>query len=196
GTNHSQSADRTAPNPQDDRNLSVLGKLVIEPDAGQKHTLTLEHVDKSSEVEGYTGRATAMGFQTLDLVGNTDMKRTRASWDGRFKLGAAWADEFRATLGYQTSESQETTLEERLALATRTRSSGSRAVTYSEDLWQGVLQAEKTTALNTDWSANTVYGLDVSVAKLDNLVTGTAPPAYEQYPLKRFPLTQEATTAL
>ncbi|MBA4265461.1 MAG: TonB-dependent hemoglobin/transferrin/lactoferrin family receptor, partial [Comamonadaceae bacterium] len=189
GTNTSQSADRTAPNPQDDRNLSVLGKLVIRPDAGQKHTLALEHVDKSSEVEGYTGRTTAMGFQTLDLGGTTDMKRTRASWDGRFKLGTAWADEFRATLGYQTAESRETTLEQRLALATRAASSRSRDVTYSEDLWQGVLQAEKTTAMGADWSANTVYGLDVSVAKLDNLVTGTQPPAYEQYPLKRFPPT-------
>ncbi len=196
GSNHSQSADRTAPNPQADRNLSVLGKLVIKPDAGQKHTVTLEHVDKSSEVEGYTGRATAMGFQTLDLNGTTDMKRTRASWDGRFKLGTAWADEFRATLGYQTAESQEATLEDRLALATRSRSSRSRDVTYNEDLWQGVLQAEKTTALGAHWSANTVYGLDVSVAELDNLVTGTQPPAYEQYPLKRFPPTRETTTAL
>ena len=196
GSNHSQSADRTAPNPQTDRNLSVLGKLVIKPDAGQKHTVTLEHVDKSSEVEGYTGRATAMGFQTLDLDGTTDTKRTRASWDGRFKLGTAWADEFRATLGYQTAKSQETTVEDRLALATRSGSSRSRDVTYSEDLWQGVLQAEKTTALGAHWSANTVYGLDVSVAELDNLVTGTQPPVYEQYPLKRFPTTRETTTAL
>lgn len=196
GSNNAQSADRTAPNPQDDRNLSALGKLVISPDAGQKHTLSLEHVDKSSEVEGYTGRTTAMGFQTLDLDGTTDMKRTRASWDGRFQLGTAWADELRATLGYQTSESRETTLEERRTLATGVRSSRSRDVTYSEDLWQGVLQAEKSNALGDAWSANTVYGLDVSVAKLDNLVTGTQPPAYEQYPLKRFPPTRETTTAL
>ncbi|HEX5737613.1 MAG TPA: TonB-dependent receptor plug domain-containing protein, partial [Hydrogenophaga sp.] len=196
GRNTSQSAERTVPNPQEDRNLSALGKIVVSPGGGEKHTLTLEHVDKSSEVEGYTGRSTAMGFQTLDLDGTTDMTRTRASWDGRFKLGTAWADELRATLGYQTSESQETTQEERLALATRTRSSRSRDVTYSEDLWQGVLQAEKTAALGADWSANTVYGLDVSVARLDNLVTGTTPPSYEQYPLKRFPPTRETTSAL
>ncbi len=196
GSNTAQNAERTAPNPQEDRNLSVLGKVVISPGGGEKHTLTLEHVDKSSEVEGYTGRATAMGFQTLDLDGTTDMERTRASWDGRFKPGAAWADELRATLGYQRSESRETTLEDRLALATRTRSTRSRDVNYSEKLWQGVLQAEKTSALGADWSANTVYGVDVSVAELDNLVTGTAPPVYERYPLKRFPPTRETTTAL
>jgi hemoglobin/transferrin/lactoferrin receptor protein len=38
--------------------------------------------------------------------------------------------------------------------------------------------------------------MDVSVATLDNLVTGTLPPSYERYPLKRFPKTRETTSAL
>jgi hemoglobin/transferrin/lactoferrin receptor protein len=196
GRNTAMDASRTAPNPQEDRNLSVLGKLVLTPEAGEKHTLTLEHVDKSSEVEGYTARSTVMGFQTLDLDGTSDMVRTRLSWDGRFAVRSAWADELRATLGHQRSESQETTREQRLALATRARSERSRDVSYSEDLWQGVLQAEKTTPLGANWTARTVYGLDMSVAELDNLVTGTAPPTYERYPLKRFPPTRETTSAV
>jgi hemoglobin/transferrin/lactoferrin receptor protein len=196
GTNHALDASRTAPNPQGDRNLAVLGKLVVNAGGGAKHTLALEHMDKSSEVEGYTGRGVAMGVQTLDLDGTTDMRRTRVSWDGRFKPNAGWADELRATLAYQEAESRETTWEERLTLATRARSSRSRDVTYSETLWQGVLQAEKTAAMGSGWSANTVYGVDLSVAKLDNLVTGTAPPVYERYPLKRFPPTRETTSAV
>jgi hemoglobin/transferrin/lactoferrin receptor protein len=41
-----------------------------------------------------------------------------------------------------------------------------------------------------------VYGLDLTRTAFDNLVTGIAPPAYESYPLKRFPPTTETTAAL
>lgn len=196
GENVSLNSTRTAPNPQKDKNVSVLGKVVLTPGGGQRHTLALEHVDKSGEVEAYTARATAMGFQTQDLDGTTDMERTRLSWDGRFKVGSAWADELRATVGYQQAESQEVTLERRRAVATGVQSSRSRDVTYSEKLWQGVLQAEKARSLGADWGQKIVYGVDVSVARMDNLVTGTAAPSYETYPLKRFPPTRETNTAL
>ena len=196
GENVSLNSTRTAPNPQKDKGVSALGKVVLTPGGGQRHTLTLEHVDKSGEVEAYTGRATALGFQTLDLDGTSDMERTRLSWDGRFKVDSAWADELRAAVGYQQSESQEVTQEQRRAVASGALSSRSRDVTYTEKLWQGVLQAEKARSLGADWGQKLVYGVDVSVAKMDNIVTGTAGPAYEPYPLKRFPPTRETNTAL
>lgn len=192
GTNESLSSARTAPNPQKDKNVSLLGKVVLTPGGGQRHTLTLEHVDKSGEVEAYTARATSMGVTTYDVDGTTDMERTRLSWDGRFKIDSAWADELRATVGYQQAESQEVSTERRSATPTYRV----RDVTYTEKLWQGVLQAEKARSLGADWGQKLVYGVDVSVAKMDNIVTGVGAPSYESYPLKRFPPTSETNTAL
>jgi hemoglobin/transferrin/lactoferrin receptor protein len=190
GDNRSLNSNRTAPNPQKDRSVSALGKIVLTPGAGQTHTFTLEHVDKDTEVEGYTGRSpTATGVQDLD--GTSEMQRTRASWDGRFFLQSAWADTLRATLGYQQSRSREWSREVRTALPTVRE----RDVRYEEDLWQAVLQAERTRPLGNGWAHTLVYGADVSVAELDNLVTGVAGPAYETYPLQRFPKTRETNSA-
>ncbi|MBL0917453.1 MAG: TonB-dependent hemoglobin/transferrin/lactoferrin family receptor [Hydrogenophaga sp.] len=191
GENHAPNVNRTAPNPQKDKSVSALGKLVLTPGGGQTHTLTLEHVDKSSEVEALSARtATAAG--TLDLDGDTDMQRTRLSWDGRFAMDAAWADSLRATVGYQQSESREVTRELRTAVPNQRV----RDLTYQEDLWQAVLQAERTRPLGNGWANTLIYGVDVSVADLDNLVTGVTPPGGEVYPLQRFPTTRETTAAL
>lgn len=182
---------RTTPNPQKDRNVSALGKLVLTPGGGQTHTFAVEHVDKSTEVEVLSARSTS-ATGTLDLDGTSDMQRTRLSWDGRFPLLAAWADSLRATVGLQRAESREVTHERRTAAPTQR----SRDVTYEEDLWQAVLQAERTRALGNGWANTLVYGADVSVADLGNLLTGEGPPAGETYPLKRFPDTRETTAAL
>ena len=191
GENHSLDSNRTAPNPQKDKSVSALGKIILTPGAGQTHTFTLEHVDKDTEVEGYTGRSpTASGVQDLD--GTSEMQRTRASWDGRFQLQSAWADSLRATVGYQQSESREWSREVRTAVPNVRE----RDVTYHEDLWQAVLQAERTRRLSNGWAHTLIYGVDISVAELDNLVTGVAGPAYETYPLQRFPQTRETNSAL
>lgn len=191
GENHALNSHRTAPNPQEDKSVSALGKIILTPGAGQTHTFTLEHVDKDTEVEGYTGRSpTASGVQDLD--GTSDMQRTRASWDGRFQLQSAWADSLRATVGYQQSESREWSRELRTAVPNVRE----RDVTYTEDLWQAVLQAERTRSMGNGWAHTLIYGADISVAELDNLVTGVAGPAYETYPLQRFPKTRETNSAL
>lgn len=192
GENRALNSTRTAPNPQKDKSVAALGKVVLTPGGGQRHTLTLEHVDKSSEVEAYTARATAMGSTSLDVDGTADMQRTRMSWDGRWRLASAWADELRATVGYQQAETQEIATE----LRTGTPNYRTRDVTYTEKLWQGVLQAEKARSLGPEWGQKLIYGVDVSVADMDNLVTGVGAPSYETYPLKRFPPTRETNTAL
>jgi hemoglobin/transferrin/lactoferrin receptor protein len=191
GGDASLNSNRTAPNPQRDRQMSVLGKLVFEPSAASKHILALEHVDRSGEVEGYTGRSTsAIGVQDLD--GTSEMQRTRLSWDGRFKTDMPWARDLRALLAYQVADSQQVATEQRTVVPNLRQ----RVVTYEEKLVQGVLQAEATRALSVDWSQKTVYGVDLSVTTLDNLVTGIAPPRGESYPLQRFPRTRETTGAL
>ena len=202
GTNEALNSTRTTPNPQADRQAAVLGKAVLTPGGGQKHTFTLERVDKSSEVEAYSGRARTTGrtaatsWDVTDLDGSSDLARSRLSWDGRFKLAQAWADEVRAMVALQASDSQEVTLERRTNLGGVVMPLRSRDVTYSENLTQLVLQAEKTWPVSDGWSHKLVYGADVSSTRMDNLVTGTEPPAYETYPLKRFPKTTEQQAAL
>lgn len=197
GSNHALNASRTAPNPQQDKSLALLGKLVLTPGAGHQHTLTLERVDKSSQTEVYSGReAVAAGFRTLDLDADDDSQRTRLSWDGRFKLASDWADELRATVAYQRSKAQQVTLEQqRRVAAPNDLRSRSRDLSYSEKTWQTVLQAEKTRPLGAAAAHKLVYGVDLMASTMDSLLTGLIPPAGETFPTKRFPRTRETTAS-
>lgn len=197
GENFSLNSNRTAPNPQKDKSISLLGKVVLTPGGGQRHVFTAEHVDKSSDVEAYSGRAPAVTAPAHvgDLDGTSDMARTRVSWDGRFPVASAWADELRAMVGLQSSDAQEVAREFRPLQPTATQNRV-RDVTYTERTLQAVLQAEKLRPLGGAWTQKLVYGVDVSRANMDNIVTGVNGPAYEAYPLKRFPKTVETTSAL
>ena len=197
GTNDALNSNRTAPNPQKDKNISLLGKLVLTPGGGQRHVFTAEHVDKRSDVEAYTGRSPVVttSAHVGDLDGTSDMVRTRLSWDGRFPVASVWADDVRTMVGLQSSDAQEVAYELRPLQPAATRNRV-RDVTYTERTLQAVLQAEKLRSLGGAWSQKLVYGLDVSRANMDNLVTGVNGPAYETYPLKRFPKTVETTSAL
>jgi len=191
GQNGVSNSNRTKPNPQSDRDVSLLGKLIFTPGGVQKHTFTLERVDKDSEVEALSGRtATATG--TLDLDGTSDMTRTRLSWDGRWTLDQVWADELRAIVAWQGTDAREVATELRTTVPTLRQ----RDVVYDERLWQAVLQAEKTFRPADHLAHTLVYGVELTRTAFDNLVTGVAPPAYESYPLKRFPPTTESTAAL
>jgi hemoglobin/transferrin/lactoferrin receptor protein len=194
GRNTSASSARTAPNPQDDRSLGALLKWIATPGGGQKHSFTAEHIDKRSEVDAYSGRGAANGFLTTDLDGTTDLRRSRLGWDGRLRTDAPWADELRATVALQDAESRELALEQRRSLAGGPVTGRSRDVTYEERLLQTTLQAEKSLSSPAGgWAQRLVYGVDLVRSELDNLVTGTVPPVYERYPLKRFPKTTENT---
>lgn len=202
GTHTALNSTRTAPNPQRDKQAALLGKVVLTPGGGQTHTVTLEHVDKSSDVEAYTGRARTTGrtpatsWDVTDLDGTTDTARSRLSWDARLKTGNAWSDEVRAMLAVQRADSREVALEKRTSLGGVVLPLRVRDVAYTENVSQLVLQAEKTWPLSAAWTHRLVYGLDVSATRMDNLVTGTEPPSGEQYPLKRFPTTTERQAAV
>lgn len=197
GNNAEEGPNRTTPNPQDDKSLSVLGKLVVTPSAAQTHTFTMEHVDKHSSIESLSARGAAMGWRVTNLDGTTDMTRQRLSWMGRSKMDATWADEVRAVLAYQQTSSNARTMEDSVRLANPLESRQRvRDMTYEERLLQAVLQAEKTLAVGQHMSQKLVYGLDLTQTQLDNLVTGAVPPMGERFPLKRFPETHESTAAL
>ncbi|MFO6420882.1 TonB-dependent hemoglobin/transferrin/lactoferrin family receptor [Hylemonella sp. W303a] len=186
GDNDSKNATRTTPNPQEDENYSLLGKLVWTPGAGQRHALTLEHVDKSSDYELLTARTATV----LRSDASTDMERSRATWDSRWQTQSALADEVRAVLSYQDAHSREWADED------RTTTDRVRDTTYDETTWQSNLQGNKLLRMGGGSAQKITYGVDYVVTDVVNEQDGVTPPAGETFPLKRFPDTRETSTAL
>ncbi|CAM3999811.1 TonB-dependent hemoglobin/transferrin/lactoferrin family receptor [Paracidovorax anthurii] len=193
GTNDSANASRTRPNPEKDEGRSLLAKAVVTPGGGQRHVFTLEHVDKSADYELLTSRATPplAATSVLSSSSSTDMRRTRATWDGNWRVNTAVADELKAVLSFQDAHSRELINEDRNTAADRVRD-----VTYDERTWQANLQAGKLLRMEGGWSQKITYGLDFTRTQVENLQTGVTPPVGETFPLKRFPDTTETSTAL
>ncbi|GAB2475526.1 TonB-dependent hemoglobin/transferrin/lactoferrin family receptor [Comamonas humi] len=194
GDNDATDSRRTAPNPQRDQDAALLGKVVIRPNADQKHSFTLEHVDKQADYQLYTARSVPPYAATsvLDSASTTDMKRTRGTWTGDWRnLATPLADELKATLSYQNADSREYIWEDRYTAADRTRN-----VTYQEKTWQANLQASKVLQSSPRVAQRLTYGIDYIRSQVENLQTGLTPPVGETYPLKRFPDTTESSWAL
>lgn len=193
GTNDAANADRTLPNPQKDRGGALMGKVVLTPGAGQRHAFTVEHVDKTSDYELLTARSKPplAATSTLSSNSSTDMRRTRATWEGNWRLNAGFADDVKATLSYQDAHSREYAFEDRNTAADRVRD-----VTYDERSWQANLQGSKVLRGSGSLVQKITYGLDYSAAKVTNLQDGVTPPVGETFPLKRFPDTKETSAAL
>ena len=192
GDNRSPNTDRTAPNPERDRGQSVLGKVIVTPNADQKHTFTFEHVDKTARYDLLTGIAKPPYASTsvIGLNAKTDLQRDRFTWDGRLRVDTAIADTVQAVVSYQRAKSREYIFEDRYTAADRVRD-----VTYDEATWQLGLQAGKTVRMGNGWAQHITYGLDYTRTDVENLQTGLVPPAGETFPLKRFPDTRETTSA-
>lgn len=187
GENNGTGANRTAPNPQSDRGNALMAKVVLRPAAGQKHVITLEHVDKKSDYELLTARSAAV----LGVNAFTKMDRNRLTWDARYRLDALLADNLQTVLSYQDAESREFAFEDRSVLVDR-----SRDTYYRERTLQAGIQADKTWRLSPQWTHRITYGLDHASADISNFQTGTVPAAGETFPLKRFPDTTESSTAV
>jgi hemoglobin/transferrin/lactoferrin receptor protein len=193
GTNNAANVDRTTPNPEKDRGEALLAKLVIEPGGGQKHVVTLEHIDKKATYNLLSVVAKPPLAATSTLAANsfTDMQRDRITWDGRWRLNSAVADELQAVLSYQSADSREYVFEDRNTAADRVRDT-----TYEEKTLQANLQFGKTLRLGGGWAQKLTYGLDHTNSKIKNLQTGLTPAPGETFPLKRFPDTKESSTAV
>ena len=198
GTNDEPNLNRTAANPQQDRGNSLLGKIVLRPTAGQKHTFTLEHVEKNSDVEllssrtplPYRGTASQIAGAIVQESASRNMERDRFTWDGRFKLNAAWADTVQTVIAVQRASSRQVGTSVRNTLPLRIRDTR-----YGERTWQAGLQADKLVR-SGDWAHRITYGYDYVRSDIDNLYTGLNPAPPEKFPLKRFPDTRETTHAI
>ncbi|MFI8618277.1 TonB-dependent hemoglobin/transferrin/lactoferrin family receptor [Acidovorax sp. NPDC077693] len=194
GTNSAANADRTRPNPQKDQSGALLGKVILTPGGGQRHVFTLEHVDKTSDYELLTARSKPplAATSVLGSTSFTDMQRSRATWEGAWRVNSALADDLKATLSFQDSHSREYVTEDRNTAAHRVRD-----VTYDERTWQANLQGSKVLRAGPGGLVQKItYGFDYTSAKVENLQTGVTPPVGETFPLKRFPDTTETSAAL
>ncbi len=192
GSNNAANVDRTAPNPETDKGRALLGKFVWTPGGGQRHVLTLEHVDKRADYTLLSAIAKPPLTATSTVRANafTDMERDRLTWDGRWRVNSALADELQAVLSVQDAHSREYTFEDRNTAADRVRDT-----TYDERTFQANLQAAKVVRMAGGWSQKITYGLDTTRARINNRQTGLTPAAGETFPLKRFPDTRESSVA-
>ena len=198
GTNDEPNTNRTRPNPQDDRDNAVLGKIVLRPHATQRHVFTLEHVQKKSDVDLLSSRnplplrgtPAQIAGAIVDEYSTRSMERNRLTWDARFGLGTDWADHVRTVVAYQDAQSRQVGTSVRNTLPLRVRDNS-----YGESTWQAGVQADKILR-SGGWAHKITYGLDHVRSDITNLYTGLAPLPPEVFPLKRFPDTRETTSAL
>lgn len=198
GTNHEPNLNRTRPNPQDDRDNAVLGRIVLRPHATQRHVFTLEHVQKKSDVDLLSSRnplplrgtPAQIAGAIVDEYSSRSMERNRLTWDARFGLGTDWADHVRTVVAYQDAQSRQVGTSVRNTLPLRVRDNS-----YGESTWQAGVQADKILR-SGGWAHKITYGLDHVRSDISNLYTGLAPLPPEVFPLKRFPDTRETTSAL
>lgn len=193
GSNFARNIDRTAPNPEDARSRALLGKLVFTPGGGQRHALTFEHVDKDADyvLLSNIARPPLTATSTVGATAFTEQRRNRLTWDGRWQLGGALADDLQAVVSWQDTDAREYSFEDRNAAADRVRDT-----TYQERTLQGYVQASRTLRLAGGWTHKLTYGAELVRSDIETLQTGLTPPAGETFPLKRFPDTRETTTAL
>lgn len=193
GENNAANIDRTTPNPERSRGNSLLGKVILTPNADQRHSFAFEHVEKTSRYDLLSGIAKPP-FAAASVIGldaKTDQERNRLTYDGRFRVNSALADNLQTVVSYQKADSREYIVEDRFTSPDRIRD-----VTYDENTLQLGLMADKTIRMGGDWAQRITYGVDYTLAKIENMQTGLVPPAGETYPLKRFPDTKERTSAL
>lgn len=192
GRNDQPNANRTTANPQHDGDTAVLGKLVVQPNSAQRHVLTLERTERNSTVDLLSSRA-VQPSKPGDVL-NEDSRyqgtRDRLSWDARYELGTAWADQLRTVVGVQRTDSRRVGESDLFSGTHRVRDNF-----YGERAWQAGARAEKLLR-HGDWTHRLTYGADYVRSNIRNLYDGVAPLPPETFPFKRFPDTRETSAAL
>lgn len=194
GSNDSASVDRTTPNPQTDRKASLLGKLVLQPGAGQKHVLTLEYVRQNSDIDLLSSRAKPplSAASVVDESANKTMQRERLSWQAHYSMAGVLADRVQTLLSAQNSAAQDNGHTSRNDGGVRIRDTA-----YGERAWQANVQADKTLVMSPQWLQKLSYGLDYSRTDVTSFFDGSDPKPLATYvPKKYFPDTRDSSVAL
>jgi len=198
GSHDSADLHRTTPNPQRDSDRALLGKVVLTPGAGQRHVVTLEHNEKSSDVQllssrtprPFTGKPADIAGAIVAEDSHRTSQRDRLTWDARFALNAPWADNLKTVIAWQQANARQLGTSQRNSLPLRVRDNR-----YAEKTWQAGVQVDKILRTGA-WAHQITYGYDHVRSDISNLYTGVEPLPPEVFPLKRFPDTRETTHAL
>ncbi|MFC0350120.1 TonB-dependent hemoglobin/transferrin/lactoferrin family receptor [Undibacterium danionis] len=194
GTNDVPNIDRTTPNPQDDKTQSVLAKLVYQPSSTQKHSLSVEHIDKISDFELLSSRAKLPMTTASAVKGETVHKestRDRLTLTDRYTLNNGWVDHVQSNLSYQDSSAQDDGVTHRNTLADRVRK-----VSYAEQAWQFSVLADKLFKSSSDLAQRLSYGFDYSRIDVSNFFDGVDPGNADFTPRKYFPDTRDSSRAV
>ncbi len=200
GTNDAPNATRTRPNPETHRKESLLAKVVLRPDARQKHTLALEHVGKSMQTELLSSRASVLPAPTTtatralvagESAGST-LRRDRLSWEGRLVLTSPLADQVQTMLVVQQADASQDGQTRRNDGGLRLRDTA-----YNERTVQANLQASKSLAMGEQWSQRLTYGIDSTQVQVSSWFDGFDPVPLPKYvPKKYFPDAKDSGLAL
>ncbi|MBR7793751.1 TonB-dependent hemoglobin/transferrin/lactoferrin family receptor [Undibacterium sp. FT147W] len=194
GSKDVANVDRTTPNPQKNEGQSVLVKLVYQPTADQKHTVSAEHVNKDADYELLSSRA-KLPLTTASAVtgenATSNMTRDRLSVQSRYTLNSAYVDHVQTALSFQDASSREFGVTHRNTLADRVRD-----VSYSERSAQFHIQTDKLFRMAAGWSQRLSYGLDYSRADIKNMFDGVDPGNADFVPRKYFPDTRDSSRAV
>ncbi|KFL35756.1 TonB-dependent hemoglobin/transferrin/lactoferrin family receptor [Arenimonas donghaensis] len=197
GDDQSTGAGRTAPNPQDTRGKSLLGKLVFAPNGTQRFRLTVEGNEDTTDTQALS----SVNATTLALVGEDHQTRARIALAHEIDvIDAAWADALDWQVYRQDSETTQYTFEDR---SNNTRRE--REFNFDQRV-QGVMFTAHKDFATGGVRHQLTYGLDLAHTEFRqkrdglaiNLTTGAASPVLmpDVFPVRDFPVSETMAAAL
>ena len=193
GSNDAPNELRTLANPERSRNGALLGKVVLRPNASQRHVFTLEHVQRNTDIHALSSRSARNPLLTGDVIDEQfshSARRSRFTWDARYGINTAWADHLRTVVSAHSSAGGQLGTSVRLNAPLRVRD-----IDYGDRTWQFGVQADKVIRAGA-WAHRIDYGIDFTRSRVGNLWDGLDPLPPEKFPLKRFPDTRDTSSAL
>lgn len=178
GENESLNSLRTAPNPQDIESNAVLGRIVFQPSAAHRLRLTADYGDRSIFTDAYSARSATV----LQVTGQDESDRSRATLDYTFDNGGGLIDNAFAAVYAQQSSARQFSYEDRTPAVDRTRDT-----TFDNDVLGVTAQAES--LFEGAVQHRFVYGLDYSFATQSGIRDGTVPTPPAVFPERPFPET-------
>jgi hemoglobin/transferrin/lactoferrin receptor protein len=190
--------DRTTPNPQTDKNNSTLIKLSYRANAQQKHVLSLEHVEKTSDIELLSSRAklplansSTNASAVIGENAHRTMNRKRISLLDRYTLDHAWIDHVQTNFAYQQSHAQDNGVTHRNSMADRVRN-----VSYNEHAGQASIQTDKLVKFSQNHAHKLSLGVDYTNTNISSFFDGVDPGNPNFKPRKYFPDTRDTSRAI
>lgn len=212
GENRTETSARTALNPQDYDDESLLGKLLFKGVDGHRFQLTVDAQRSEVDTDVFSGRTTTASgpsvIRVADLTAADRFDRDRISLDYTYEGSTALFDELHLLAYAQDSETTQDTFESRVTTA----ASGAQTAVERErrfDFDQAIDGIEAT--LRRDFALGgsehrLVYGFDWqrtdTAQRRDglqrNLATGVESPVVspDTFPVRDFPLSETTESAI